>query len=253
MQPKGLSHYAIPRLTFQSHIRSFMSKSSERTTMDSPPQVATRSFQNDPRPDSPPQVATRSFQNGLKRGMAALLGDITNTVLPEKQRRTGSEKASARLAKHLARQAPRGDPSKSTPARMTNEAARKEGETPCNTLCQLMKKRPDVINCGGECINGFLERNTTFETLKAFTLHIFATAVRVDGAGILAATAEAAKYTGFSSEVIRRWAVECFHDFFGHLSNIDDVTDKELTGERQKRSIPFLLWCSYVLFSNPYR
>ena len=123
MQPKGLSHYAIPQLTFQSNIRSFMSKSSERT-MDSPPQVATRSFQNEPRPDSPPQVATRSFQNepllGLKRGMAALLGDITNTVLLEKQRRTGSEKASARLAKHLARQAPRGDPSKSTPARMTS-------------------------------------------------------------------------------------------------------------------------------------
>ena len=83
-----------------------MSKSSERT-MDSPPQVATRSFQNEP-------------LLGLKRGMAALLGDITNTVLLEKQRRTGSEKASARLAKHLARQAPRGDPSKSTPARMTS-------------------------------------------------------------------------------------------------------------------------------------
>ena len=69
-----------------------------------------------------------------------------------------------------------------------------------------------MLNCEGECINGFLERNTTFETQKAFALHIFTTAVRVDGAGILAATAEAAKYTGFSSEVLRRWAVECFHD-----------------------------------------
>ena len=221
--------------------------------MDSPPQLATRSFQNEPLLDSPPQDATRSFQNeppppqvaaafhteqrvGLKRGITALLGDVTNTVLPNKQKRACSEKASASLAKHLARQAPRADPSKATPARTTNSAARKANREPTeqtvqsSTLYRLIKNRPSVLDCGGECINGFLERNTTFETQKAFALHVFATAVRVDGAGILAATAEAAKYTGFSSEVIRRWAVECFHDFFGHLSNIDDVTEEGIAG-----------------------
>ena len=102
----------------------------------------------------------------------------------------------------------------------------------CSILCRLIMNRPSVLS-GGECINGFLERNTTFKTQIAFPLHIFATAVRVDGAGILAATAEAAKYTGFSSEVVRWWAVECFHDFFGHLSN-NDVTDKKLTDEYQR-------------------
>ena len=186
--------------------------------MDSPPQVATRSFQNEP---LPPQFATRSFENEphpdtlpqvaaqrrgpkRKRGITALL-DVTNTVLPDNQKRACSEKTSTRLAKQLARKAPRADPSKATPARMTNAAVRENSESAeqtvqCSTLCRLIKNRPSVLNCGGECINGFLERNTTFETQKAFALHIFATAVRVDGAGILAATAEAAKYTGFSSE-----------------------------------------------------
>ena len=106
------------QLTFQSRIQSFMSRSSERQ-IDSPPQLTTHYFQNEPLPDSPPQLTTRSFQNeplpdmppqviavilnehgyatppqrpGCKRGIAALLGDVTNTVLPEEQKRTCSRR-----------------------------------------------------------------------------------------------------------------------------------------------------------------
>lgn len=103
-----------------------------------PLQAATRSFESEPHPDTPLQVGAQ--RRGPKRGTTALL-DVTNTVLPENQKRACSEKASARPAKQLARQAPRADPSKAT---LTTAAVRENSESTeqmvqCRTLCRLIK------------------------------------------------------------------------------------------------------------------
>ena len=42
---------------------------------------------------------------------------------------------------------------------------------------------------------------------------------------------QAAKYTGFAAEVIRRWAWGIFVEYFGRVGNIDDVDDDEIATE----------------------
>lgn len=65
---------------------------------------------------------------------------------------------------------------------------------------------------------------------KAIAINIFLPAV-LEGGGILAACKVAAKFTGFSDEVIRRWAKDTFCDYFGMVVNIDDVDDESIEEE----------------------
>ncbi|ORU94723.1 MAG: hypothetical protein A6F71_09525 [Cycloclasticus sp. symbiont of Poecilosclerida sp. M] len=80
------------------------------------------------------------------------------------------------------------------------------------------------------CLNNYIERNTTFTIQKAIALHIFAVSVS-NGSGIMTACAQASSFTHFAVEVIRRWAVDVFRDYFGTLSCIEDVTDMSLETE----------------------
>ena len=50
----------------------------------------------------------------------------------------------------------------------------------------------------------------------------------VDQMGIIEATKVASKFTGFCGEVIRRWAMTVFADFFGSISCVADVDDDDL-------------------------
>ena len=128
--------------------------------MDSPPQVATRSFQNEPLPDMPPQ------RLGLKRGIAVLLGDVTNTVLHWAI--CSVDALFSFLAAALVTRAGVALPGSARGACLARylvslAEAFSEQALFCfsgRTLCRLIKSRPDVVNCGGECVSGFLEKKT---------------------------------------------------------------------------------------------
>ncbi len=61
-------------------------------------------------------------------------------------------------------------------------------------------------------------------------MNIFSVAV-LEASRILDACNLAAKFTGFSPRVIRRWAEAVFRDFFGAITNIDDADDEALEAE----------------------
>ena len=46
--------------------------------------------------------------------------------------------------------------------------------------------------------------------------------------GIIEAIKVASKFSGYCPEVIRRWAMAVFVDFFGNISCLEDVDDDEL-------------------------
>ena len=49
----------------------------------------------------------------------------------------------------------------------------------------------------------------------------------MDKKGIIAATNVASKFTGFCAEVVRRWAMAVYADFFGSISCVVDVDDDD--------------------------
>ena len=71
---------------------------------------------------------------------------------------------------------------------------------------------PICSKVGLKFFNKYIERNITFTEQKAIGLSIFAVAV-FEGSGVLDACKMAAKFTGFNSEVILRWAVNVFLRF----------------------------------------
>ena len=74
-------------------------------------------------------------------------------------------------------------------------------------------------------MHSYIDANTTLATQKAMALNIFAVCMK-EGNGIIEACAEAAKYTGFNAEVVRRWAETIFRDFFLITANIDNISDE---------------------------
>lgn len=72
---------------------------------------------------------------------------------------------------------------------------------------------------------------------KAIALHIISLGI----CSILEACAQAAVFSNFSVEAIKKWAVEIFRDYFSTLSSIEDVTDEtlelKLTSSRGKHSM----------------
>lgn len=83
-----------------------------------------------------------------------------------------------------------------------------------------------------ECLQGFIERSTTFTIQKAAALRIFAGSILM-GRGIGEALDLSALCTGCCSRTIRRWASHVFGDYFANISNLDDVTDDRLDRELQ--------------------
>ena len=75
-----------------------------------------------------------------------------------------------------------------------------------SSLLQAVKSRPHILEKGQQ---SYIDANTTLATQKAMALNIFAVCMK-EGNGIIEACAEAAKYTGFNAEVVRRWAETIF-------------------------------------------
>lgn len=97
-------------------------------------------------------------------------------------------------------------------------------------LDQALKDRPEILQMGQHAIHSYIERNSPFHVQKATAMNIFSISVS-EGGRIMDACNLAAKYTGFNPAVVRRWAESVFRDFFGAVSNIDDVDDETLEAE----------------------
>lgn len=156
------------------------------------------------------------------------LSDVTNTTSSstgpppaKRSRRVSAAKASSTITSQMKCQSPRGmHTAKSKPA-LPEETF---------SLQKLIQIRPDVLQEGMTCLQQYIERNTTFAMKKAFALSIFSRCI-CSGIGIMDACDEAAMFTDFSSQVIRKWATECFVNYFSNLKDIDDATDETLDVE----------------------
>ena len=84
-----------------------------------------------------------------------------------------------------------------------------------------------VYKEGGRRLEQYIDKNTTLEVQKAFALVIFGQCITTDKMGIIEATRVACKFSGFSAEVIRRWATNVF-DLFGNVSCVEDVDEDDL-------------------------
>ena len=77
-------------------------------------------------------------------------------------------------------------------------------------------------------------------------MNIFSIAI-LEGDGILAACRVASKFTGFSAEVIRRWACTTYVEYFGKIVNIDDIDDEEIASELASNKGKHPKWISLFM------
>ena len=159
-----------------------------------------------------------------KRDIRAVLADATNLLVTSK--RSCAVVASKTIKSLSVRGAPRGiHTSKHVCTDFHTSGTESVASSP--GLSQLIRSRPNVIQEGQGIIKAYIERNSTFTIQKAVALNIFSVSV-LDGSRILEACNIASKYTGFSSQVIRRWAEFVLVDLFASTSNIDNIDDEEL-------------------------
>ena len=102
--------------------------------------------------------------------------------------------------------------------------------SPPESLLKMNKDKKDIIVRGKDIIDKYIERNTSYEIQTAIALKFFSVSVR-DGDGVITVCNLAAKLSGFSSEVVRRWTWTIYVEYFGRLGNFDDVDDIELVAE----------------------
>jgi hypothetical protein len=76
-------------------------------------------------------------------------------------------------------------------------------------------------------------------------LNIFSISL-LEGDSVLKACDTASRFTGFNSEVVRRWAAAVFLDFFATTSNIDDVDDASLEVELSSSRGKHPKWLSLI-------
>ena len=176
-------------------------------------------------------TSTSSFQdeslNRKRRSVDQQLTDVSNQ-LPAK--RHCSSRAVVSIAQDLKRKSSRGDSTKANEVRHTFKQHKQQvnrvttAEADCSNL-RSMKRC--VYKEGGRRLEQYIDKNTTLEVQKAFALVIFGQCITTDKMGVIEATRVACKFSGFSAEVIRRWATNVF-DLFGNVSCVEDVDDDDI-------------------------
>ena len=211
---------------------------------------------------------TGSSQNQpkRKRGISALLGDITNDPSAQTQsRRTCREETLSKVAANLEQtHEPRGDASKG--GKIKAKLAKNSSKPGNNTLHCIFTKQRELFDKGQECINDFVSKNVSWELEKAIAIQIMTSAMTTLNKGIVDAAKFAATTTGFSHEVIRRWAFGYFtaiSEYPGSVDNLDlQFTQTELSSERGKdcgnadsifHDENFQLCAREYIHSNAYR
>ena len=172
----------------------------------------------------------------FKRRRSDSLVVAESCVIPEGVRRTCASKATENIQELSRRQASRGRHASA-------------GVVDNSSLLQAVKSRPHILEKGQQILHSYIDANTTLATQKAMALNIFAVCMK-EGNGIIEACAEAAKYTGFNAEVVRRWAETIFRDFFLITANIDNISDEVLESELSSSRGKHPKWISLINDEN---
>ena len=206
--------------------------------------TTTGYFQNQPAPDQE-QSACFKKKCTRKRGMACVLQDITNTDQPELVRESkvvaqDKIKAASRMKR------PRGDCSLGASKKWEQEGevdptlgllSNQEKEA-VRSLKQLLRDNYQTFANGTECLDAYVERNTSHEMSKAIALKVFKSAICTWGEGIVEASQRAADVSGNSVETVRRWAVDYYTSLVGIPSSvIDDDTVESILLSHRGRSV----------------
>lgn len=110
--------------------------------------------------------------------------------------------------------APRGDATKGGQVRHEQVMDTITSEVDSSNIRFIKQTQPCIFKVGGKRLEQYIQRNTTAEVQKSFALVIFIKCIVTDKMGIIEATEVSSKFTGFSGEVIRRWAMNIFAKLF---------------------------------------
>ena len=107
-----------------------------------------------------------------RRGISALLGDITNDPsVQTHSRRTSREETLSKVAANLEQtHEPRGDASKG--GKVKAKLAKNSSKPGNNTLHCIFTKQRELFDMGQECINDFVSKNVSWELQKAIAIQI---------------------------------------------------------------------------------
>ena len=86
------------------------------------------------------------------------------------------------------------------------------------TLCT---KDRELFDKGQQYICNFVSKNVSWEVQKAVAIQIMTSAMTEPGKGIVDAAQFATATTGFSQEVVHRWAFSYFTEYPGSLDDLD--------------------------------
>ena len=205
---------------------------------------STGSSQNQPSVSSQAQEAG-SFQNqhhrrSRKRGIAALLADVTNQISETRPVRVCREETISKVSTAMAPEfGPRGDPLKGAKnkAKALKTIQASQSDDAC-TLYNIYTKDRELFDKGQEYICNFVSKNVSWDVQKAVAIQIMTSAMTELGKGIVDAAKFAAATTGFSQEVVRRWAFSYFtalNQYPGSIDDLDlDFIETQLSSERGK-------------------
>ena len=181
------------------------------------------------------QIGSSQNQPKRKRGISALLGDITNDPSAQTlSRRTCREETLSKVAANLEQtHEPRGDASKG--GKIKAKLAKNSSKPGNNTLHCIFTKQRELFDKGQEYINDFVSKNVSWELQKSIAIQIMTSAITTLNKGIVDAAKFAATTTGLSHEVIPRWA-------FGYLTGIS-----EYPGSVDNLDLHFIMYAQIVV------
>ena len=158
-----------------------------------PAATTNGSFQNHPPPAEPPDATPR----GRKRGISALLEDVTNTGHLECRRSALKAKKSQNSV-----QAARGNPARGGKLRQGQTVSVAEHESV--HLHKLVHDK-SLLGTVHSSLAGFIQRNVSFEVQKAIAINMMVTALLEWNCTILQAAQHAADCCGFNPATVRLW------------------------------------------------
>ena len=186
-----------------------------------------------------------SFQNqhhrrSRKRVIAALLADVTNQISETCPVRVCREETISKVSTAMAPEfGPRRDPLKGAKnkAKALKTIQASQSDDAC-TLYNIYTKDRELFDKGQEYICNFVSKNVSWDVQKAVAIQIMTSAMTELGKGIVDAAKFAAATTGFSQEVVRRWAFSYFtalNQYPGSIDDLDlDFIETQLSSERGK-------------------
>ena len=181
-----------------------------------------------------------------KRGMTALLQDVTNTVkTAQLSCRQSKVEAKGKIREEQMMKRPRGDSLLGAQKKWSNQGGvdhrvQSDGTSHDKqtviSLRQLLDNDYERFSNGCEHLSEYVERNTPCELNKALALKVFQTAILMWGEGVMEASQRAADVSGNSVWSVRKWAADyhmSLNDIPSHEID-DDIVETILLSNRGK-------------------